>query len=456
MLHPKMRQPDGTYSGIYVDCTFGRGGHSREILKRLSPEGRLIAFDVDREAVNVARRLEAEDPRFQIMHRPFGDLADVFRTGELHGVLLDLGVSSPQLDDRHRGFTDREDGPLDLRMNQMGGIPASDWLHQVTEEELTWVIHSYGEDDDWRLSERLAACILAYQKTVGTIKSTTQLADLIRKVKISDDHGMPPAKLTFQAIRVFLNHEMQQLDQVLQGAFARLVPSARCSVISFKRKESNAIRRFVREHEEPHAKVLELIKDMTRLCEMYPLLTSTNDYSVRQIGEPIKPSLAEVQLNWRSRSSALHVLLREPRTSPRLLELRDLVRDVRERMREPGCQPAFCGAAVGEAPRLLADNSEAMDGAQLPVAEEFPPDVEEAQEIEDFRRVRAIESFSLGSSTAGGYLNIPKDALVYLTYEGTEGDEFDWCFGCLSGSPEDFGWFPKSCVADLELTHVHS
>jgi len=336
------------YDGTYVDCTFGRGGHTREILKRCSANARVFAFDVDPDAIAEARRLESQDSRFTMIHRPFGDIAEVFEPGQVNGVLLDLGVSSPQLDEAKRGFNSVKDGPLDMRMNPTQGFPASEWLRTVTVEELAWVISNWGEDEDPLLAERIAEHILARQRECGgRIDSTGLLSRFIKEAKsyVVEDKMAPP-KLTFQAIRVHLNQEMRQLDRALTGAMQVLVTGGRCSVISFKKKEANAIRQFVREHEEPD-RYLRNQTSMPRLCELYPLLLKDCDWSVRQIAVKSVDE-KEREWNWRSRSSAVHRLLKLRRECERQQVQAQLLRGPAERFVRPS-DPAFLGAPSQEA-----------------------------------------------------------------------------------------------------------
>ncbi|CAE8643729.1 unnamed protein product [Polarella glacialis] len=247
----------GSHNGTFVDCTFGRGGHSRALLERLSQRGRVLAFDVDPSAISEAGRLAARDPRLVSVHRPFGDLAEVLphlgvESGSLSGVLADLGVSSPQLDQKHRGFSPIEDGPLDLRMNPLVGVPASEWLASVPAEELAWVLRAYGEDSDPFLAARIAESVVARARR-GTLRRTTQLAEVVATVKAQHGGCSPfeqPARLTFQAIRSHLNQEFQQLDQLLSAAFSHLAVGGRVVVICFKRAEVAAVRRWLRRNEE--------------------------------------------------------------------------------------------------------------------------------------------------------------------------------------------------------------
>jgi len=353
VLNDSMRSADGLYNGLYVDCTFGRGGHCREILKRLNQSGRLVAFDVDPEAVEVARRLERDDPRFKIMHRPFSDIGDVLLPGTVQGVLLDLGVSSPQLDDRHRGFTDREDAIADMRMNQKQGVSAAEWLRSsgVTAEELAWIINRYGEDSDPLLSERIAALIVEEQRRHAPLWTTKQLANLIQRLKPTDPGGMPPAKLTIQALRIWLNQEIDQLQAALQGACRVLTQGGRCCVITFKRTESEVLTRFVREHEEPEDFMLNMFEP-SKLCELYPLLlASDKGFSLRQEAV-IKPSRQEVEENNRSRSSAVHVIRKQARRT-RCHSEAGPQRSMQERLQRPSSHLLTSFRGDADAPAVL-------------------------------------------------------------------------------------------------------
>lgn len=302
--------------GVYVDGTFGRGGHTSEILKRLPNGSRLVAFDVDPYAIQVGRELEKKDSRFKIVHRPFGDIGDELAGVELAGVLIDIGFSSPQVDQGHRGMSVVDDGPLDLRMNPSAGVPISRWLETATPEELAWVIREWGEDDDPIMPLRIAEAVLARQKGDGPFRSTLDIAEVIRQVKHGmDDRGQHPAKLTFQALRVFINHEMSQLPRFMEGALPLLKPGARCVVITFKRPEASLVKKFVREHEEPTL-MLSKVLSPERLAELYPLLQTSLGYAVRNACSPIVPTQAEIALNRRSRSAMVHVLERLERSFP--------------------------------------------------------------------------------------------------------------------------------------------
>lgn len=303
-------------NGLYVDCTFGRGGHTKHLLSKLSEGGRVKSFDVDPVAVEVGRAIQRDDNRFEMLHRPFGDLGAVINE-PLSGVLLDLGVSSPQLDDRSRGFStkSKKDGPLDLRMNQDSGIPASEWLQTVTSGQLAWVLRATCHRLEHPLPERIAEAILHRQEQLGGVyKSTSELTSVLDEFscELSDDKANTSlAHIIFVSIRVFLNREMGQLDAVLQGAFDKLAPYGRCVVICFNLWEISAMRRFIREHELPGAP-LDALLPQERLVELYPVLKSGKNYSVRQVVQPVKPSAEELARNQRSKS-LMFVLEKVPR-----------------------------------------------------------------------------------------------------------------------------------------------
>lgn len=296
----------GAADGVYVDCTFGRGGHSAALLARLSEQGRLFAFDVDPAAVKVGRMLEQRDSRFRIIHRPFGSLAEAIPKGiELSGVLMDLGVSSPQLDEKARGFTS---GPLDMRMNPRVGQPASKLLTELDFQELAWVVREYGEDKDPLLAARIAQAITMWQQERGPFRDSQQLADAVARVKRGlDDRSQKPEKLTFQAIRMWINQEPVQFEMVLEGAFERLKYGGRCAVIVFKRSETQMLVRFVTAHEEPDPEFVEGWP-REKIFELYPLLKSSQPWCVRQVGDPIAPTEQELLYNNRCRSARTFVL----------------------------------------------------------------------------------------------------------------------------------------------------
>ena len=215
-------------NGIYIDGTFGRGGHSRLILSKLSPNGRLIGVDRDPRAIAEAQKIK--DSRFQIEHNSFSHIPEICEklnlVGKIDGILLDLGVSSPQLDEAERGFSFMKDGPLDMRMDTTQGLSAEEWLKQVSVEDLTWVLKTFGEE---RFAKRIATAIVDYNKSAaknGTefLSRTSQLAELISQAVPFKDKHKHPATRSFQAIRIFINAELDELESVLHSALDMLAP----------------------------------------------------------------------------------------------------------------------------------------------------------------------------------------------------------------------------------------
>lgn len=283
-------QPGGTY----VDGTFGRGGHSRLILERLGKDGRLIALDRDLAAVETARAIT--DPRFCIYHSSFAGLRRTLQeTGvnRVDGVLLDLGVSSPQLDQGERGFSFRFDGPLDMRMDTSKGQTAAEWLAQVPEDELREVIKSYGEE---RFAKQIARALVA-ARTGEPVVTTRQLADLVAKAVPRREPGQDPATRTFQAIRIFLNQELEELSLVLPQCLDLLAPGGRLAVISFHSLEDRIVKRFMQG---------EVNRDT--LPSRLPLRASELPQPrMRLIGKAQRPSPSEVAANPRCRSAVMRV-----------------------------------------------------------------------------------------------------------------------------------------------------
>jgi 16S rRNA (cytosine1402-N4)-methyltransferase len=242
--------------GVYVDGTFGRGGHSRAILARLQPQGRVLGFDKDPQAIAAAASIA--DPRFAIVHESFAELRDeCARRGieQVSGALLDLGVSSPQVDDPTRGFSFRFDGPLDMRMDPTRGESAADWLAHASQQELTEVIRDYGEE---RFAFQIAKALVARRAEsarLGPLVRTGELAEIVAHVVKTREKGQNPATRTFQAIRIHVNQELAELQVVLDAALAMLEFGGRLVVISFHSLEDRIVKRFMQAHS--HAPVLE-------------------------------------------------------------------------------------------------------------------------------------------------------------------------------------------------------
>ncbi len=234
--------------GIYLDGTFGRGGHARAVLEKLDAKGRLLVMDRDPQAIAAARSEFGGDARVSIRHGDFADLADWPATqGGLDGVLLDLGVSSPQLDDAQRGFSFRADAPLDMRMDPTSGKSAAEFLASASESEIADVLWKYGEE---RMSRRIAKAIVARrapENDATPIARTGELAELVARVVGGQKSGKHPATRTFQGLRIAVNNELDALDRGLQGALARLRPGGRLTVISFHSLEDRAVKLFLRE-----------------------------------------------------------------------------------------------------------------------------------------------------------------------------------------------------------------
>ncbi|WP_440225524.1 16S rRNA (cytosine(1402)-N(4))-methyltransferase RsmH [Dokdonella sp. MW10] len=229
--------------GTYLDGTFGRGGHAREVLARLGPPGRLLLMDRDPTAIATARETFGKDERVRIRHDSFAELADWPETAQgLDGVFFDLGVSSPQLDDATRGFSFQAEGPLDMRMDPTSGVSAADWLADAPEAAIADVLWQYGEE---RLSRRIARAIVA-RRAEEPLRTTAQLADLVARTIGYRERNKHPATRTFQSLRIHINDEMGALEKGLQGALERLRPGGRLVVISFHSLEDRVVKRFMR------------------------------------------------------------------------------------------------------------------------------------------------------------------------------------------------------------------
>jgi len=282
--------------GIYLDATFGRGGHSRAILSRLGPGGRLVAIDRDPQAVAEARQIT--DARFSITHAPFSSLGavlDAHGITALDGVLFDLGVSSPQLDEAARGFSFRADGPLDMRMDPTRGESAAQWLARANESDIREVIKDYGEE---RFAKQIAAAIVAARAT-QPLGRTRQLAELVGESVRTRESGQDPATRTFQALRIFLNRELEEVSLSLPLAASRLAPGGRLAVIAFHSLEDRIVKRFLRaasSSDVPRGLPL-------RASEMPPA-------PLELVGRAVRATEAEVFANQRARSATLRMARR--------------------------------------------------------------------------------------------------------------------------------------------------
>ena len=279
-------------NGTYLDGTFGRGGHARGVLERLGPGGRLLLMDKDPEAIAVAEREFGGDPRVAIFRGSFAQMAQWDATAQgLDGVLLDLGVSSPQLDVAERGFSFGKDGPLDMRMDPDAGESAAQWLAAASEKDIADVLWTYGEE---KLSRRIARTIVA-RRDAEPLTRTAQLADLIASVMPRGKDKIHPATRSFQAIRIFINRELADLESGLDAALARLKPGGRLVVISFHSLEDRIVKQFIARH----AKAPPANRRFPDATEFVP--------SLRAIGGAQKADFDETADNPRARSAVLRV-----------------------------------------------------------------------------------------------------------------------------------------------------
>lgn len=282
--------------GIYVDVTYGRGGHSRAILRELGAHGRLLAMDRDPEAVLSGRELQQADSRFLIQQESFGALRRFLEMhgaqGGVDGILFDLGVSSPQFDDAARGFSFQAEGPLDMRMDPSAGPSAADWLNAATEREIAAVLRRYGEEP---AAARIARAIVA-RRAVEPILTTTTLADLVATTIPRKRAGRHPATRVFQAIRIYINRELEQLEAALAQARDALRAGGRLCVISFHSLEDRIAKRFLRDNSR-------VSPELARL----PLVPESARPRLRLLGGAVHPTAAEVARNPRSRSAVLRV-----------------------------------------------------------------------------------------------------------------------------------------------------
>ena len=286
--------------GRFIDGTFGRGGHSRLILRRLEGDGRLIGIDKDPEAVRFGEALAAEDGRFVVYHGSFADMDDAasaqgWDVGSLAGVLMDLGVSSPQLDDPERGFSFMSNGPLDMRMDSSRGPSAAEWLNTAGEQEIADVIFRFGEE---RFSRRIARAVVM-QRAEEPLATTRQFAELVQKAVPKKEKHKHPATRSFQAVRIFINRELEDLEAGLEKAVELLAPGGRLVVISFHSLEDRIVKRFMRD-----------LSRGPQLPRGLPVRAEEEEPPFRTIGKALKASEPEIKDNVRARSAVMRVLER--------------------------------------------------------------------------------------------------------------------------------------------------
>jgi 16S rRNA (cytosine1402-N4)-methyltransferase len=281
--------------GIYVDGTFGRGGHSRLLLGRLAPQGRLVAIDRDPDAIAAAASgaTRVDDPRFSIHHSPFGGMSDVLAElgiAQVDGVLLDLGVSSPQIDNPERGFSFRFDGPLDMRMDTTRGESAADFLARADERHIAEVVRDYGEE---RFAVSVAKALVARREGGHPVRTTAELSHVVAGAVKTREPGQDPATRTFQALRIFVNAELEELQQGLSAALGLLAPGGRLVVISFHSLEDRIVKNFI---------ARESKSEFDRRAPFAPERPSRLKAIAR-----VKPSETEVRANPRSRSAIMRI-----------------------------------------------------------------------------------------------------------------------------------------------------
>ena len=277
-------------NAVFIDGTFGRGGHSQALLKLISPQAQLLAFDKDLSALATAQHIT--DSRFTIVHSSFAAMAQFAKAASVDGVLLDLGISSPQVEEAARGFSFRRDGPLDMRMDTSQGITVLQWLEQASSEEITEVIKNYGEE---RYAPAIARAIVAERTAENLPKTTLGLAQLIAKVVRSREPGQDPATRTFQALRIFINRELDDLQLGLQAALTVLKPGGRLVVISFHSLEDRIVKQFMRGHA-----TVEMPRKL-------PVRAKDLPQAELKVIARVRPSVSEVNENPRARSAVMRV-----------------------------------------------------------------------------------------------------------------------------------------------------
>ncbi|MBB4845271.1 16S rRNA (cytosine1402-N4)-methyltransferase [Paucibacter oligotrophus] len=298
LLHETVEQVLTSPDGIYVDGTFGRGGHSRLLLSKLSPQGRLIAIDRDLEAIAAATTGETRitDPRFSIIHAAFADMREQLRERgleQVQGILLDIGVSSPQIDNPERGFSFRFNGPLDMRMDTSRGESAADFLARADERQIAEVIRDYGEE---RFAVQIAKALIARRTSGHPVRSTDELSEVVARAVKTREAGQNPATRTFQALRIHVNGELEELERGLNAALALLAPGGRMAIISFHSLEDRIVKNFMAGHSK------QVVDRRALFAEPKPL-------ALEAVAR-IKPSEAEVAANPRARSAVLRIAQR--------------------------------------------------------------------------------------------------------------------------------------------------
>ncbi len=282
--------------GIYVDATFGRGGHSREILSALGPQGKLLAMDQDPEAIAFARQLQKQDSRFTVTHSAFSRMTEMVNShghvGAVNGILFDLGVSSPQLDDAKRGFSFMRNGPLDMRMNPGKGLSAAQWINIAKEQDIADVLFKYGEE---RHSRRMARRIVEFRKN-HLIYTTNQLAELVKEAHPAWEREKHPATRAFQAIRIHVNKEFDELEQGLQQVLDLLEVGGRLVVISFHSLEDRIVKKFIAKQTKGD-----------NFPRNLPVQQSQLSPRMRSTAKAIKPSAEEIERNPRARSAVMRI-----------------------------------------------------------------------------------------------------------------------------------------------------
>ncbi|NMY50076.1 16S rRNA (cytosine(1402)-N(4))-methyltransferase RsmH [Pseudomonas sp. WS 5011] len=285
-------------NGCYLDGTFGRGGHSRLILEKLGPDGRLLGFDKDPLAIATGNALAAEDGRFVVVQRSFAELGDELAqralAGKVSGILLDLGVSSPQLDDAERGFSFMNDGPLDMRMNPDAGVSAADFIASAAEEEIARVFKEFGEE---RFAKRMARAVVL-RRTEQPFTRTADLAQVLTVANPAWEKGKNPATRAFQGLRIYINNELGDLESGLDAALESLEVGGRLVVISFHSLEDRIVKLFMRKHAKG---------EMDKLPRDLPIIPKAFEPRLKLIGKPVFASEAELAANPRSRSAVMRI-----------------------------------------------------------------------------------------------------------------------------------------------------